>query len=194
MVGVLLFRCCCSLSELGPVRKEPERRGEINSPHQWILGAHLLSKHGGVPSPAPTLNSSAALVRPASQGLSQVQWERHSPRSRNLAGETEFPQMRTAESCSTSLSLSRFRHLDVKGPVAGRLWRVLMAGGLEGDPRAGKAVRGCGEEQEQRPGLTRSPAAGSVVRVTHEGTKGLVSPLPVESDGLSFRGERSQRG
>lgn len=102
--------------------------------------------------------------------------------------------MRTVESCSTSLLLSRFRHLDVKGPIAGRLWRALMAGGLEGDPRAGKAVRGCGEEQEQRPGLTRSPAAESVVRVTHEGTKGLISPLPVESDGLSFRGERSQRG
>ena len=94
----------------------------------------------------PILNSSAALVRPASQGLSQVQWERHSLRSRSLAGETEFPQMRTEESCSTSLLLSCFRHLDVKGPVEGRLWRVPMV--LEEDPGAGKAVRGYREEQE----------------------------------------------
>lgn len=94
----------------------------------------------------PILNSSAALVRPASQGLSQVQWERHSLRSRSLAGETEFPQMRTEESCSTSLLLSCFRHLDVKGPIEGRLWRVPMV--LEEDPGAGKAARRCGEEQE----------------------------------------------
>ena len=33
---------------------------------------------------------------------------------------------------------------------------------------------------------------GSVVRVTHEGTRGLVSPLPVESDGLPS-GEKGVR-
>lgn len=47
----------------------------------------------------------------------------------------EVPQMRTAESCSTSLLLSCLRHLDVKGPVAGRLWKVPMAGRSGRGPR-----------------------------------------------------------
>lgn len=50
MVGVLLF--FFSLSELGPVRKEPEERGKINSPHLAgpdclcaIKGGHTPSLH-----------------------------------------------------------------------------------------------------------------------------------------------------
>ena len=54
----------------------------------------------------------------------------------------------------------------------------------------GKACR-WGEEKEQRPrGDRDTHRRGVWLRVTDEGTKGLVSPLPCESAYLSFHGRK----
>lgn len=58
-----------SLSELGPVRKEPEERGKINSPH--LAGPECLCaiKGGHTCPPLVILSSSTTLLRLPSWGL-----------------------------------------------------------------------------------------------------------------------------
>lgn len=69
-----------------------------------------------------------------------------------------------------------------------------MAGGLERGPKSREGCPGCREEQEQKAQVDTVTRCGTWSGQAHEGDRGSSAPcLSRKSDGLSFRGERSEK-